>query len=248
MINIARLKNPNRDKALEIYIKNKGNIKPSDIATQLKEKPANIRTWKHVDKWDEKLPRPGAPKGNKNAKGNKGGGAPKGNFNAVKHGMYMPDERLLKGNLDKILPKSILNTMKELCNESPLDKLWRSILMQEAKILHMQNIIYIENRDDTTKVLSKISKGNVTTNEFEIQFAWDKENSAMSTLSKAMKALSDMIKQFEEMAHKNWDLISEEQKLKIELLKHKLSADEDEEIEDDGFIDALKSEVDNVWD
>lgn len=46
--------------------------------------------------------RPGAPLGNQNAKGNRGGGAPKGNHNALKHGFYsdlftQEEQRLLSG-------------------------------------------------------------------------------------------------------------------------------------------------------
>jgi uncharacterized protein YjcR len=141
----------------------------------------------------------------------------------------MSEDRLIKGNLDKILPKTILNTMKELNQESSLDKLWRSILIQESKILNMQNIIYIENKEDVTKVLKKTSSGNVSSKEYEIQFAWDKENSAMSALSKAMKVLSDMIKQYEELVHKNWNLVTEEQKLRIEKLKKEVNSMEKED-------------------
>ena len=36
----------------------------------------------------------------------------------------------------------------------------------------------------------------------------------------------NMIKQYDEMLHKNWDLVTEEQKLRIEVLKEKLNKDD----------------------
>ena len=48
------------------------------------------------------------------------------------------------------------------------------------------------------------------------------------------------------MLHKNWDLATEEQKLRIKMLKSKINDDESI-IEDDGFIDALEGKVDEVW-
>ena len=66
-------------------------MKLVDIAKKLGVSASTIRKWKSQDKWDkESVPkskgsapnRSGAPKGNINAKGNKGGGAPVGNKNA----------------------------------------------------------------------------------------------------------------------------------------------------------------------
>ena len=38
-----------------------------------------------------------------------------------------------------------------------------------------------------------------------------------------MQTLFNMIKQYDEMVHKNWDLVTEEQKLRIEKLKLDIS-------------------------
>ena len=72
---MSRIRNPNRDKAFEIYKSHKGEISPKQISEILNENVNNIRNWKKTDKWNEKLPKVGAPKGNKNAKGNKIGRA-----------------------------------------------------------------------------------------------------------------------------------------------------------------------------
>ena len=53
--NVARERSPNRDKAKEIYLRSKGNIKLSDIAIQLDVSDSQIRKWKSADKWDAEL-------------------------------------------------------------------------------------------------------------------------------------------------------------------------------------------------
>lgn len=52
---MARERSPNRDKAKEIYLNAKGDIKLSDLAMQLNIPDSRIRKWKSVDKWDEEL-------------------------------------------------------------------------------------------------------------------------------------------------------------------------------------------------
>ena len=48
-----------------------------------------LRRWKSADRWEEQITKKrGAQPGNKNAKGNPGGGAPVGNSNAEKEGAY----------------------------------------------------------------------------------------------------------------------------------------------------------------
>lgn len=82
--------------AFKIYKEYHKNIKISEIAKYLNVSPNTVYSWKRRDKWDKRInSKVGAPRGNKNAIGNKGGGAPKGNHNALYHGMYMSDETAL---------------------------------------------------------------------------------------------------------------------------------------------------------
>lgn len=216
MINIARVKNPNREKACKIYIEKRGNIKLTEIAAMLNEKPSNIRNWKYNDKWADKIPKPGAPKGNKNAKGNKGGpGAKKGNTNSVQHGAYMSTDRILS-KMQDILPKSMLNTIKALDGESSLDKLWRNIIMLDAKISNAYKIIDVKNSKDHT---IEVKKQDEDFTEYEILFAIEKETKAGAAIARMKDSLSKMIKNYEELLNKNWDLATEEQKLRIEKIK-----------------------------
>ena len=56
-----------------------------------------------------------------------------------------------------------------------------------------------------------------------------------------------MIKQYDEMLHKNWELASEEQRTRIEVMKAKAQLNEEAEMEDDGFLEALKGSAAEDW-
>ena len=211
---MAKTRSPNRDRALEIYIQNKGNIKPREIAQILNENVANIRVWKTRDEWDKKIP------------ANKGG-APRGNLNSLKHGLYCNEEkRLPEEYIKKILPTGLRNTYNETANLklSKLEVLGHDIDMLWAKILNSQKITVVKNKNDITKELKKRSWGDKSSSEeFEIQFAWDKENKSLDIHSKAMERLAGMIDKYEKLLHANWDLATEEQKLRIDKLNLDIS-------------------------
>ncbi|SFF22920.1 Uncharacterized protein YjcR [Paenibacillus algorifonticola] len=91
---MAKERSPNRDAAKQMWLASGGERKLKDIAAELGVGDSQIRKWKNLDSWDIALngnvtdetnsnvtKRIGAPKGNRNAAGNKGG-APKGNKNA----------------------------------------------------------------------------------------------------------------------------------------------------------------------
>ena len=52
---MARARSPDRDKAFEIWKDSGGNILLKDIANQLGISDSQIRKWKNLDKWDDKL-------------------------------------------------------------------------------------------------------------------------------------------------------------------------------------------------
>lgn len=84
---MANRRSKERDEARAIFLREKGKIKPKEIAEQLGVSPALVRKWKCDDRWEEELRRPkkGGQPGNQNAKGH---GAPEGNQNSVTHGAY----------------------------------------------------------------------------------------------------------------------------------------------------------------
>lgn len=84
---MAGKKSEKQERAKALYLRKDGKITPREIAEKVGATPEMVRKWKYRGKWEEKLkkPRPGAPKGNKNAEGH---GAPAGNINAETHGAY----------------------------------------------------------------------------------------------------------------------------------------------------------------
>ncbi|AOP16190.1 terminase [Bacillus licheniformis] len=108
---MARPRDPRRDEAFRLWKESSGTKKLKDIADELGVSSSTVRKWKAIDKWEDKIKgsapksngsapfRPGAPIGNKNAKGNKGGNAPPGNENA-------------KGNRGGAAPKGNKNSVR----------------------------------------------------------------------------------------------------------------------------------------
>jgi uncharacterized protein YjcR len=246
---MGRNRSPNRDKAFEIYKEHKGNISPKDLAEQLKEKIECIYRWKTLDEWDYKIhKKKGAPKGNNRAVGNRGGAAPKGNKNArktekkkskggqkgnlngMKNGLYCDfSKRLPEDFIKKWFPIGLKKAYEDSVNMgiSKLDKLGHSIDMLWSRILVSQKITQVKSKNDMTKELKReknqFGKNPSIEKEYEIQFAWDKENSSLDTYSKAMERLTNMIDKYEKLLHANWDLATEEQKLRIDKIKADLS-------------------------
>jgi uncharacterized protein YjcR len=202
---MARSRDPRRDEAKKIWLDSDRKIKLKDLADQLGVTSSTIRKWKSVDKWEEETPvnkktastrKTGAPKGNKNATGNKGG-APKQNQNAVTHGFF-----------SKYLPEETMEIMEEIRERSPVDMIWDQIQIQYAAIIRAQQIMFVKDKHDMTKVLRKSKEsfsknGGSTEEEYELQFAHDKHANFMNAQSRAMSTLSNLIKNFLQISGKD---------------------------------------------
>lgn len=228
---MARVRSPNRDKAFDIYKDYAGNIDLVEIANILNISPGTVRGWKNKDAWEEKLNgtfqknKQNAPK-EKRTKG----GQPK-NKNAEKFGFF-----------SKHLPKETLELMKEISEKSQLDILWDQITIQYAAIIRAQQIMYVENKDEMIKELKKEETSEYGQKiEYEFQFAWDRQATFLNAQSRAMGELRSLIKQYDAMLNNNWDLATEEQKLRIELLKSKMPKNEEnKENKLDKYFDTLE--------
>lgn len=226
---MAKQRSPNRDKAFEIFKEHKGNIQNREISNILDTPEKTISGWKVKDKWNEKLNgvlqtkirstpkekrKRGAPKGSKNALGNKGGpGGPIGNKKAETFGFF-----------SKFLPKDTLEIINAIDEKDPLDIIWENIQIQYAAILRAQNIMYVECKEEMIKEIKKKKEsysenGENTEIEYEFQFAWDRQATFLNSQSRAMSELRSLIRQYDEMLHKNLELATEEQKARIEKLK-----------------------------
>lgn len=207
----------------------KKGLKRKEIAQKYSVSINTVKSWKsrHWNALEGAPPKKkkGAPLNNKNALNNQGG-APPQNTNAEKHGFF-----------SKWLPEETLEILGEVKEKSPLDLLWDNIQLQYAAIIRAQKLMYVKDRQDKTKEKIEYKDGSVIGEKWEVQQAWDKQANFMSAQSRAMKTLESMIKQYDEMLHKDWQLATEEQKARIASLKAKIS--DQEEIEDTSETDDM---------
>ncbi|MEK3787571.1 phage terminase small subunit [Paenibacillus sp. FSL K6-1230] len=188
---MSRQQNPNRKKAFKIWKDSGSTLKPKEIAEKLGISAESVRKWKSLDQWENKLDnsRPGAPRGNRNAKGNRGGkGGPPGNQKAVTHGLFRKFEPQDPEYLE------ILDLAQQI---DPVDMIWYDITKGFQKIIWAQRIFFIEGKDDLTKELKKEKQGDSSfEQEWEIQFAWDKYASFIKAETVVMREIRGAIKQF----------------------------------------------------
>lgn len=212
---MPKQRSPDSYKAEEMY---KQGMRLVEIASQLNVSEGTVRSWKNRYNFDGKSTatlqknnrnvakrKPGAPKGNKNAVGH---GAPKGNQNATKHGLF-----------SRYLPEDTREIFFSLDSADPLDLLWDQIKLAYTAIMRAQQIMHVRDREDKTVEKVGDSKGKIVSEKWEVQQAWDKQASFLQAQAKAQKELTTMIKQYEELLHKNWDLATKEQKARIRQIK-----------------------------
>ena len=220
-------------------------MKYKDIAVKYGVSLNTVKSWKTRYKWNKKgvhtkkekacTQKKGAPYGNQNAVGNNGG-APKQNKHAEKYGFF-----------DKYLPPETLEIFNETKQANPLDLLWHNIQIAYAAIVRAQRIAYVKDQQDKTIEKGEEKDGNVIGERWEVQQAWDKQENFLKAQARAQSELRSMIKQYDEMLHKDWEMATEEQKARIAVLKAKAQIDESGQQEDDGFIEAMEGKVDDIW-
>ncbi|WP_431808212.1 phage terminase small subunit [Lysinibacillus sphaericus] len=196
----------------------------------------------------------GAPIGNNNAKGNKGNAnasPPKRNTNALKHGFFQ-----------KFLPEETLEIMEAMNERSPADLIWDQIQIQYAAIIRAQRIMHVKSKDEIIKELKREKvqggKNPYHETEYNFQFAWERQAQLLTAQSRAIGELRSSIRQFVEMADQDderrlkleqMQLNMERTKTSIELSKIAIQKEnvENEELEDDGFMEALGETAIKVW-
>ena len=145
---MPRQRNPKRDKARDLWLESGKTRKLKDIAAELGESESRIRKWKSEDGWDKgTLPKEkgakrsatkrnapitppskqGAPYGNKNAVGNKGGGQ-----NHLIHGGY---SKIYWDTLDEE-ERELIATM-ETDEELQLQEQIRLLTIRERRLMRI---------------------------------------------------------------------------------------------------------------
>lgn len=243
---MGRARDPNRDKAFEIFKKAGGSIDLVEIASQLNLSSGTIRGWKSKDKWDQKLNgtlrknterskrKKGGQPGNQNAAGY---GAPEQNKNAVTTGEF---ETLFFDCLD--------SDERRLAAAVPQDK--EQLLLQEIQLLTVRErrmLKRIENlrQADFTTVSKKsgIEKGE-----------WTNLSEDRATLGQ-IQNIEDALTRVQARKQAAIDSLHrygvDDARLEIELMRLDLQAlklgGQETEIEDDGFLEALNAEAGELW-
>ena len=206
---MARVPDKRIEHAKVMYLKGQKLV---EIASQLNLPEGTVRRWKCTHKWDSERSdkkserserKKGGQPGNKNATG-----GPPGNKNAEKYGFF-----------SKYLPEETREIFNAIEAADPLDLLWHQIQIAYAAIIRAQRIAYVKDQQDKTIEKVEEKKGKIIGERWEVQQAWDKQNEFLKAQARAQSELRAMIKQYDEMLHKNWDLATEEQRRRIELMK-----------------------------
>lgn len=206
---MARVRSPNRDKAFEIYKQHNGNIANREIAKILNISEKTISGWKVKDKWNEEINGVLQKEIRSTPKKKRTKGGQLRNKNAEKFGFF-----------SKYIPEETLELMENIVEKSQIDILWEQITIQYAAIIRAQKIMYVRDKDDMARELKKIkSSEHGEETEYELQFAWDRNATFLNAQSRAMGELRSLIKQYDAMVNANLDLVTEEQKLRIDKLK-----------------------------
>ncbi|MCU6148714.1 helix-turn-helix domain-containing protein [Clostridioides difficile] len=198
-----------KEKVKQDYLK---GMKQKEISAKYDISLNTLKSWVKRYNWSKEkkkgatIKKRGAPFYNKNSVGH---GAPKENKNAEKFGFF-----------SKYLPEETQDLINEIKNKDKFDILWEQITIQYAAIIRAQKIMYVKDKEEMIKELKKQeSTENGEKIEYEFQFAWDRQASFLNAQSRAMSELRSLIKQYDEMIHKDWNLATEEQKNRVEKLK-----------------------------
>lgn len=295
---MARERSPERDKAKQMWLESGGLMKLKDIAAALFVGENKVRKWKSVDRWDEELkgnvptksngnvpievkgsaPLRGAPKGNKNAVGNRGG-APPGNQNAKGNsggagGPPGNKKAVTTGEHETIWLDTLTETEQLLIDQVDTDPIIQANeslylltirerrMMQRIKALmdglsETERNVFYELKaikevstihDEKTGITKKIPHARNEMMESKIEEKGFRKLDDIVKLEEALTRIQD--KKIRAIELKN-RLIDEEKSVRIEMLKHELMVKRGgaapDELQDDGFIDALRGRALEVW-
>lgn len=244
---MARVRSPNRDKAFEIYKESNGNIANREIAKILDISEKTISGWKVKDKWNEQLNgvlqkeirstpkekrKKGGQPGNKNATG------PPGNKNAVTTGEF---ENIFFDTLEK----DELNLIKSIDIEK------RKLLEQEIQLLTVRERRMLKRIDDLKKSKEVVidTETHGTQGDSEVSLVnYESKLNKIQNIEEALTRVQDKKQKAIDTLHK---FEMDEQKLELTVMKLELEimkqGGQDEEVEDDGFMEALESQVGDAW-
>ena len=241
---MARPRNPNQDRAYEIYKEHDGNITNREIPAMLGEDEKVVAVWKSRGKWNVvqqskkscTTKAKGGQPGNKNAVGH-GGTGPPGNKNAVTTGEFETlffdtledDERLLIGMIQPDKEKLLFQEIQLLT-------------VRERRML--KRIEDLRDCDFTTVKKKKGTEKDKWTDLKEDQAVLGQIQSIEDALTRVQGRKQRAIESLHKFGFDDARL--EIELMKVELATLKIGGQEAGQ-EDDGFLAALNTEAESLW-
>lgn len=261
---MARARDPNRNKAFEIYKKHDGKIDLVEIASQLNISPGTIRGWKSKDSWDIQLNgtlrknterskrRKGGQPGNKNAEGH-GGNGPPGNKNAVKTGEF---EALFFDTLD-VDEQKLIQTVQPDKEQLLLQEIQLLTVRERRMLKRINQLRMLERQDPTsdsdsetvppgmsvTEYSSGIEKGKLTELK-KYEGILGQIQSIEDALTRVQARKQKAIETLHKFGYDDAKLELATMQLEFAMLKQD---NVDENTTDDGFLDAINATAAEVW-
>lgn len=244
----GEVKTPNNELAYQDYL---NGMKYKEIAEKYGVTINTVKSWKTRYKWSKEGEKSVHTKtgkvctqksrlGNQNAAGH---GAPEGNKNAEKYGFF-----------SKFLPDETREIFSAIEEADPLDLLWHQIQLAYAAIIRAQKIAYVKDQKDKTIEKVEEKKGKIMGEKWEVQQAWDKQNEFLKAQARAQGELRSLIKQYDEMLHKNWDMATEEQRIRVRRAEFAMNQELGNHDEDNenitSFLKAMnptQEDIDNLF-
>ncbi|MEC0169901.1 phage terminase small subunit [Paenibacillus graminis] len=286
---MARERSPERDKAKQMWLESGGTMKLKDIAAALFVGETQVRKWKSQDKWAADLnsnvtnevksnvTKRGAPKGNKNAVGNRGG-APPGNQNAKGNsggagGPPGNKKAVTTGEHETIWLDTLTETEQQLIDQVDTDPIIQAneslylLTIRERRMMQRIKALMDGLTEKERSVLSELKaiKDAMTLHDEKTGITKTvpiiKTQMVESRIEeKEFRKLDDIVK-LEEALTRVQDkklkaielkgrLTDDEKRVRIERMEHELlmlRGGDKEKIQDDGFMDALHGRAAEVW-
>lgn len=251
---MARARSPSRDKALEIYKQHNGNITNREIASMLNEDEKVIAVWKSRDKWN-KVVQQSEQSGTTNKintkKTTKTSKQANSSWNKESYPtMKRPNNKnaISTGEFESIFFDTLEDDEIKLVDSIEIEK--RNLLIHEIQLLTvrerrmLKRIADLKNKEITLKSYKTGIEKDADTDLKEFETALNQIQNIEEALTRVQEKKQKAI----DLLHK-FDV--DEAKLDIAVMKTELAilkqGGDEGPVEDDGFIDALNAQVDEVW-
>lgn len=251
---MARARSPSRDKALEIYKQHNGNITNREIASILNEDEKVIAVWKSRDKWNKVVQQSEQScTTNKidTKKTTKTSKQTNSSWNKKSYPtMKRPNNKnaISTGEFESIFFDTLEDDEIKLVDSIEIEK--RNLLIHEIQLLTvrerrmLKRIAVLKNKEMTLKSYKTGIERDADTDlkEFESNLM------QIQNIEEALTRVQEKKQKAIDLLHK-FDV--DEAKLDLEVMKTELAilkqGGDEGPIEDDGFIEALNAQVDEVW-